>query len=226
MKDKIYLALLHSLWISHNKLHKIFTKNLLSENTNYELFYNKLNNNLLQEYWFKNKEIEDILSRKNKITFNFIKSKLEEREVKIITIEDDDYPKELKNIFNVPYLIYVRWNILSWPKIAVVGSRNITSYWKKTIEKIVPEISRYFIIVSGWAYWCDTFAHNESMNSWNKTISVIWTSISEDYPVWNKKMYDEIIDTWWAIISIFPIWVPWNSYNFPIRNEIVAWLST
>jgi len=38
-------------------------------------------------------------------------------------------------------------------------------------------------------------------------------------------LYTKIVEKWWAIISIFPIWEPWNSYNFPIRNEIVAWLS-
>ena len=39
-------------------------------------------------------------------------------------------------------------------------------------------------------------------------------------------MYDEIIENDWAIISIFAIWIPWNAYNFPIRNEIVAGLSS
>ena len=38
-------------------------------------------------------------------------------------------------------------------------------------------------------------------------------------------MYDDIVLKWWWVISIFPIWEVWNSYNFPIRNEIVAWLS-
>jgi DNA processing protein len=39
-------------------------------------------------------------------------------------------------------------------------------------------------------------------------------------------MYDEIVRNNWAVISIFAIWIPWNAYNFPIRNEIVAWLSS
>ena len=228
MKNKIYLALLHSLGISHKKFHKIFTKNLFEENDSenkYKDFYENIKSWFLEWHWFKVEEIKNILIRKEKILFSDLEKKLNSRNVKIITVEDEEFPEELQNIPNVPYLLYVRWNISTWPKIAVVGSRNITSYWKKVIEKIVPEISRYFTIVSGWAFWCDTFAHIEAIKAWNKTISVIWTSIIEDYPVWNKKMYDDIIEKWWAIISIFPLFVPWSSYNFPVRNEIVAWLS-
>ena len=228
MKDKIYLALLHSLWISHKKFHIIFEENLLSDNNSedkFKNFYNKLTDSILKDFWFNDKEIRNIFLRKEKIKISEIEKMLLTRKVEIIIVDEKKYPESLRNIPNSPYLLYVRWKICDWPKMAVVGSRNITSYWKKVIEKIVPEISRYFTIVSGWAYGCDTFAHNEAMKSWNKTISVIWTAINEDYPVWNKKMYDEIITAWGAIISIFPLGVPWSSFNFPVRNEIVAGLS-
>lgn len=224
-EDKLYLAVLHSLWISHKKFYRIFEQNLF-KNSNYKEFYNKLNSDLLLNYWLKEEEINNILKRKREVKINFIKEKLDEREVKIIINYEDNFPEELKNISNSPYLIYVRWKISDGAKIAVVGSRNITSYWKKIIENIIPDISRYFTIISGWAYGVDTESHLETLKSWNKTIVVIWTSINEDYPTWNKKMYDNIVEKKWAIISIFAIGIPGNSYNFPIRNEIVAWLSS
>lgn len=225
-ENKLYLAVLHSLWISHKKFHSIFENNLFQETKNYKEFYEKINLELLKKYWFKEEEINSILKRKKELKISFIKNKLEEREVKIIICDEENYPVELKNISHSPYLIYVRWKILEWPKIAVVGSRNITSYWKKVIAKLVPDVSRYFTIISGWAYGVDTESHLKTLESWNKTIAVIWTSISEDYPTGNKKMYDDIVKNSWAIISIFAIWIPWNAYNFPIRNEIVAGLSS
>ena len=225
-ENKLYLAVLHSLWITHKKFFSIFRDNLFQIEKDYKKFYENLNFEILNNYWFKDEEINSILKRKKELKINFIKQKLEERQVEIIICDEEKFPVELKNISNSPYLIYVRWKISTWPKIAVVGSRNITSYWKKVIEKIVPDISRYFTIISGWAYWVDTCAHLETLKSWNKTIAVIWTSISEDYPTWNKKMYDDIVESDWAVISIFAIWVPWNAYNFPIRNEIVAGLSS
>lgn len=225
-ENKLYLATLHSIWITHKKLYKIFEDNLFNENKNYKEFYEKLNSNTLSDFWFKNEEMNSILKRKENLKIDFIENKLRERTVEIIINNEENFPEELKNISNSPYLIYVRWKISSWPKIAIVGSRNITSYWKKVIKNIVPDISKYFTIISGWAYWVDTQAHLETLDCWNKTIAVLWTSISEDYPTWNKKMYDDIVDKKWAVISIFPIGIPWNAYNFPIRNEIVAGLSS
>ena len=145
--------------------------------------------------------------------------------MKIITIKDKEYPDLLKQIPNIPYLFYLRWKIDNSPKLSIVWTRLISTYWEKVIEKIVWSISKYFVIVSWWAAWCDTKAHTSAINNNSKTISVIWTGIDIDYPVSNKKLYNNIVWNNWAIISIFPIWEVWNPYNFPVRNEIVAWLS-
>lgn len=219
MEDKLYLALLHKIGITQKKMHNIFW-----DNNNYKDFYLWIDNNLLSKYWFNLKQIESILKYKQKYNLDYIINKINERQVKIITINDADYPKELKNIINPPYILYVRWNITDIPKLSIVWTRKMSSYWKKSINLLVWDLVRYFSIVSWWADWCDTEAHISSLkNNWN-TISVIWTWIDIDYPVWNKKLYDNIVENNWAIISIFPIWEYWNAYNFPVRNEIVAWL--
>lgn len=222
MKDKefIYLVWLHSLWFTHKKLHQIFEKT-----QNYKEIFDKISTSFLQFLGFNNSQIESILSKKDKINLDFLLKKLEERNVKIITIKDENFPEILKETSNCPYFFYLRWKIDNSPKLAIVWSRNITSYWEKAISMIVPDLIPYFSIVSGWAAWCDTFAHTETMkNNWT-TISVIWTGIDIDYPATNKKMYDKIVETGWAVISIFPIWEIWNAYNFPIRNEIVRAMS-
>ena len=219
MEQKQYLALLHRIWISQSKMHSIFWKN-----TNYKEFYLNLNWNTLKEYWFLDKQISSILSFKDKYSLDFISKKIKQRNVKIYTINNSEYPKELKNIINPPYIIYVRWKISNKPKLSIVWTRKMTSYWKKSINFLVKDLVKYFTIVSWWADWCDTEAHKSTLKyNWN-TISVIWTGIDIDYPVWNKVLYDDIIENNWAIISIFPFWEYWNTYNFPVRNEIVAWL--
>lgn len=221
MSQKHYLALLHKLWISQKKLHTIF-----SDNSDYELFYNQLSSELLFKYDYNQRQIDYILSEKDKIKIEYIKYKLFERNVEIITINEKKYPESFRQIANPPYLIYLRWKIDSSPKFAVVWSRKITSYWQKAIEKIVSDISKYFTIVSWWATWCDTKAHEITLLNRNNTLSIIWTWIDVDYPVSNKKLYDSIVEKWWWVVSIFPIWEVWNSYNFPIRNELVAWISS
>ncbi len=225
MKDIYYLALLHSLWITHKKLHLIFGEGQWEEEWCYEQFYEKLSIEYLRKYSMTQKDAEKIITRKQKITLQNIVWPLEKRDVSIISIYDENYPEELKNISQIPYVLYLRGTIWTEPKIAVVWARKITSYWSRVIEHIIPEVSKYFTIVSGGAFWCDTTAHNETLAAWNSTISVIWTAIDEDYPTGNKRMYDTIVEKWWAVVSIFPVGVPGNAYNFPIRNEIVAGLS-
>ena len=220
MWEKLYLVMLHKIWISHKYFHIIF-----KTNSNYKNFYENIWSKNLKSFWFWDKQICFILENKNKYSFLYLEKKLDERNVRIVTILDEEYPEYLKEIPNPPYLFYIRWKINNLPKISVVWARRITSYWENAIEKIVSNISNNFIIVSGWATWCDTAAHICALNNWNKTISIIWTWIDIDYPVDNKKLYDKIVLAWWAVISIFPISEVGNSYNFPIRNEIVAWLS-
>ncbi len=219
MGNKLFLVFLHYIWLSQKKLRVIF-----KDQENYEEVFDNLSYNFLKNYQIKEDAINNILERKNKINIELIKTKLKKRDVKVVTINDKEYPDNLKQIPNFPYLLYVRWKIDNSPKIAVVWARNITSYWKNIIQKIIPELSKYFCIVSWWAAWCDTQSHVCALNSWNKTIAVIGTWIDNDYPNWNKLLYDKIVESGWAIISIFPIWEVWNPYNFPVRNEIVAWL--
>lgn len=220
MEEGIYLAGLHYVGISQKKLHQIFEKK-----ENYKYVYDSLSLSFLKKYLFSNKQIEYILERKMKLKLDFIKNKLEKRKVKIVTIFSKKYPDLLKQISNPPFLFYLRWKIDNSPKIAVIWSRKMTSYWKQVIKKIIPNVSRYFTIVSGGASGCDTQWHITAMKNWNKTISIIWTWIDIDYPVWNKKLYDSIVDSCGWVISIFPVNEVWNPYNFPVRNEIVAWLS-
>ncbi|MFA5917217.1 MAG: DNA-processing protein DprA [Candidatus Gracilibacteria bacterium] len=220
MPNLIYLVGLHSLGISQRKLSNIFEKK-----DNYKEFYEKLSSTNLKPFCSE-KEITIILSRKDKINLEKITTVLKERNVELITIKDDEYPNLLKQISNPPYLLYVRGKIDNSPKIVIIGSRNMTSYGKKVIEKIVPGLTRYFTIVSGGAMGCDSEGHIQTLINNGKTIAVIGTGIDLDYPSSNKKLFDNIVEKNGGIISIFPIGEIPNNYNFPIRNEIVAGISS
>ena len=234
MKEKLYLVALHYIWITHKKFFYIFEENDNYETWKYALkdvyleykrFFESISYSILKKISFSDKQIEIILDKKLKVDLDYLKIILEKRDVKIITIHDENYPNSLREIHNPPYLFYLRWIIDNSPKISIVWSRNITSYWYSVISKIIPELSKYFIIVSWWAIWCDSEAHEVCLKSNWKTISVLWTGIDIDYPVWNKKLFDKIVDTWGWVISIFPLNELWSIYSFPVRNEIVAWLS-
>jgi predicted Rossmann fold nucleotide-binding protein DprA/Smf involved in DNA uptake len=84
-------------------LHEIFAKQ-----QNYIEFYNQLSGDFLSQYKLSDKLIKTILDRKKKFSIDFIKKNLLNREVKIITVFDDDYPQDLLHISQTPFIIYVR----------------------------------------------------------------------------------------------------------------------
>lgn len=219
MNSKKYLVALHMLWFQQKKLKEVFTTK-----ENYKEIYTNLSFSFLKQHWFSNHKIDEILEQKNKINFKEIENTIKNLNIKIITIKDKQYPKSLKYIFNAPYLIYLRWNLPD-TSLAFVGSRQMTSYWKKAIEKLVPEVWKYFNIISWWALWCDSESHRVALANNIKTFAITWTWIDKTYPAENKQLYEEIIQKWWWIISIFPLNTVWHPSNFPIRNEIVAWLA-
>lgn len=130
---------------------------------------------------------------------------LEKLQVHIITIRDEEYPEGLKHISHSPFVLYVRGSIPKTDMFGVVGSRKITSYGRKVIEKIVPEIAQVFPIVSGGAAGCDTHAHRACLGANTPTVVVVGTGIDQCYPVSNSSLFDEIVATGGAIVSIFRI---------------------
>lgn len=216
-----YLVYLHSLWFTHKKLFEIFEKQ-----KDYKNFFENLSSEFLQKYWFNTEFIEKILSNLNKLNTKFLDEKLKNLEVKIIEYDNILYPKNLLQIANPPYFLYVRWELDSKDEYFwVVWSRKISNYAKKAWEFIIPDLTKYFTIVSGWAWWCDSLAHKLAVENNAKTIVVFGTWIDVIYPPANKNLFENVIKKSWALISIFPIWTLGSVYSFPVRNEVVSWMS-
>ena len=80
---------------------------------------------------------------------------LKKNNIKVISLKNKEYPKQLKNIDNKPVFLYVRGKLdnLYSDNIAIVGSRNASEYGKYVSRKIAKEISDKNInIVSRTSY--------------------------------------------------------------------------
>lgn len=217
-----YLVYLHSIWFSQKHLSTFF-----ENNNNYKEFFDNLSFETLSKYKIKDDKVFEFMANYKITDFAKIDKILIEENISIITVEDENYPELLRKIPNVPYLIYLKWNIRSNLNfLSIVWSRKNTRYSQIVLESIIPTlINNNFGIVSWWAYWVDSLAHNITLkNSWY-TISVIWTGIDNIYPASNKVLYENIVNNWWAVLSIFRLGTWPEPYNFPIRNEIIAGLS-
>jgi len=153
--------------------------------------------------------------------------KLDKLNGKIITICDDDYPKLLKTIYHPPIILYMLGTFENTDDftIAIVGTRQPTSYGKTQTEKIAGELAQQNItIVSGMARGIDSTAHKAALKSGGRTIAVIGSGLDVIYPPENKKLFHEIIERG-AVISEYELGTPPDAQNFPKRNRIISGLS-
>lgn len=217
---KHFFAFLHSCGISQKKLFSIFEQ----RNNPKEVFEN-LSIQTLKPYYSNTENIEKILETKKKLDTKYLENIITKQDIKIISFFDSEYPENLKNIANPPFILYVKGNIWNEARLGIIGSRKITQYGEKTIETLIPELSKYFTIVSWWAIGCDTKAHEVAVKGGGKTIVVFGTGIDKNYPAGNSELYKKIVNAWGALVSQFPIWEWPQTYNFPQRNEIISGLS-
>ena len=109
--------------------------------------------------------------------------------------------------------------------IAVVGTRNPSSYGKLCCEYMVKKMTNANItVVSGFAKGIDSIAHKTSLLTDGKTIAVIASGLDIVYPASNLSLYREIEEKG-LILSEYEAGVKPFKSNFPQRNRIIAGLS-
>ena len=163
-------------------------------------------------------------------SFTDIFFKLEQEGINLCFIQDNNYPKYLKNIYNPPPLFYYRGTLnIDWDNsLAVVGARKFSDYGKNIVDKLIPGVSVQGIaIISGLALGIDSLSHRSALKSKGKTVAVLGSGLDKAsiYPYSNKYLALEIIASGGLIISEFPLGTKPLAYHFPQRNRIVAGLT-
>src|SRR5258706_11436114 len=148
-------------------------------------------------------------------------------EHRVLTLADTEYPKQLLEIPDPPALLYVAGNakLLSFPALAVVGSRNATPQGLKNAQSFARTFSEAgLVIVSGLAIGVDSAAHRGGLEGQGSTIAVLGTGIDIVYPRRNEPLAGEILLRG-ALVSEFPLGTPPNAGNFPRRNRLISGLA-
>lgn len=146
-----------------------------------------------------------------------------------VLLNDPDYPQRLFHCPDSPLVLYkVGDGDLNHSRsIAIVGTRNNTSYGEQVTRTIVEELSANIgQVVSGLAEGIDTIAHRESIKNKVNTVAVLGHGLDRIYPRSNHSLASEIIESAGALISEFPAGVKPDRENFPKRNRIVAGMTS
>ncbi|HEM9152050.1 TPA: DNA-protecting protein DprA [Streptococcus agalactiae] len=143
----------------------------------------------------------------------------------VLSILDSNYPLELKEIYNPPVLLFYQGNIelLSKPKLAVVGARQASQIGCQSVKKIIKETNNQFIIVSGLARGIDTAAHVSALKNGGSSIAVIGSGLDVYYPTENKKLQEYMSYNHLVLSEYFTGEQPLK-FHFPERNRIIAGL--
>lgn len=145
-------------------------------------------------------------------------------DVSIITYFDRRYPRDLREIYDPPPVLYVRGDITYdyRTSISIVGTRLFSDYGRMVTEQFAYQLASWgFTVISGGARGIDSIAHRTAIQAKGKTLAIMGCGIDVVFPSENKALFEKVASNG-ALVSEFPIGTIPEKYNFPARNRIIA----
>ena len=148
--------------------------------------------------------------------------------INIITFDSPLYPPSLREIYNPPYVLYIKGIIPDWQEnlfIGMVGTRRCSEYGVAAVRHFCREFAEYGVItVSGLARGIDTEVATATIANGGKTLAVLGCGLDICYPSENSEIMQKV-EQCGLLISEFPPGTPPLPHHFPIRNRIISGIS-
>lgn len=146
--------------------------------------------------------------------------------IKPLYYHHPEYPNLLKECEDAPILIYRKGNHVDGraKSVAIVGTRNATSYGKSFCEDFVKNLAESFPdahIVSGLAFGIDIAAHRAALKYGLNTTAVLAHSLDRIYPDEHRAVARKIVNQG-ALITEYTTSHKFERNNFIRRNRIIA----
>lgn len=171
--------------------------------------------------------VERVLDAPRKYDVDAEIKSAQESGIRILTLLEDDYPKLLKEIYDPPFVLYVKGDLIASDEnaLGIVGSRGASFYGLSSAKQFSAALSRFGLtIVSGMARGIDTVSHRACLDEGGRTIAVLGSGLNRIYPPENEQLFHDIAGRG-AVVSQFPLDMPPLASNFPVRNRIISGLS-
>lgn len=181
----------------------------------------------LREAGLDRRSLENVLAARKRLDLDREMARLKKAGVQVMTWEDPDYPRRLRQIYNPPPVLYVLGSLLpqdEWA-VAVVGTRRPTDYGKEAARVLAGDLARQGItVVSGLALGIDGIAHQAALEAGGRTIAVLGSGFRYLYPARHRDLARRIVKEG-ALITEYALDVRPEASNFPPRNRIISGLS-
>ena len=174
---------MNKYWVWFSRIYKIGAKKQNELLIKYKLPENiwNLSEKELKENDFLTKEnIDIIIDKRYRNNLEIYIEYMNKNNISLCTIQDENYPMRLKEIYDPPVTLYIKGNkeLLNRKSIAIIGSRNCSNYGMNVAKKFAYELANNnIIIISGLAKGIDAYAHKGTLKIKNSTIAVVrmWT---------------------------------------------------
>lgn len=146
----------------------------------------------------------------------------------VVTYDSPEYPEALKNIYDPPYVLYMKGTLFDWNSfiaIGVVGTRRCTDYGRTVTDSLVRELAKNDImIISGLASGIDAVASKAAFAEEKPSVAVLGCPIDKIYPRENEQLF-KCVENTGLIISEYAPGTQISRASFPRRNRIISGLS-
>ena len=148
--------------------------------------------------------------------------------VRMLCLNDTDYPRRLKESPDAPLMLFYKGNadLNARHIVDIVGTRHCTRYGDDLIRVFVRDLHRLVpdtLIVSGLAYGVDIHAHREALANGMKTVAVLAHGLDTLYPPAHRDTANVMI-THGGLITEYMTRTQPDKLNFVRRNRITAGL--
>ena len=148
-------------------------------------------------------------------------------DIRILTIQDAEYPGRLKNIYDPPVLLYVKGRLPAFDEeaaVAVVGTRDCSPYGVACARKLGHGLAAGgAMVVSGLAKGVDAEASRAALRAGGFVVGVLGNGVDVVYPYSSRSLYEDIAAAG-ALISEYPPGTEPVGRHFPVRNRIISGL--
>lgn len=150
------------------------------------------------------------------------------RSVQLVSYFDDAYPPALREIFDPPFLLFVRGRLPDpgVPVLAIVGTRSPTQAALDAATRLGEEVAENGLpVVSGLARGIDVAAHRGALSARGVTGAVLACGIDSVCPSSHRGIAASILSSGGFLVSEYPPGTAAQKYRFPARNRIISGLS-
>jgi DNA processing protein len=148
-----------------------------------------------------------------------------ERGVRIVGLDEEDYPALLKRIYDPPPVLYVNGGLPGDEgarSVALVGARQATPAGVVVARHMARDLGAAgAVVVSGLARGIDSEAHQGALEGGGLTVAVLGSGLDCLYPPENAGLAARIARAG-AVVSEFPFGTGPHAGNFPRRNRVIA----